>query len=90
MWEPEPYVLDLSDVIRLSEEDLLRICAANPDLQIEQNAAGQLEIMSPAGPSSSAGAAKLNPDSIFHPRSARALPVALLWPRGFRFGPAPG
>jgi Uma2 family endonuclease len=52
-------VLDLSDVIRLSEEDLLRICAANPDLQIEQNAAGQLEIMSPAGPSSSAGAAKL-------------------------------
>jgi Uma2 family endonuclease len=59
MWEPEPYVLDLSDVIRLSDEELLRICAANPDLQIEQNAAGQLEIMSPAGPSSSARAAQL-------------------------------
>jgi len=59
MWEPEPYVLDLSDVIRLSDEELLRICAANPDLQIEQNSAGQLEIMSPAGPSSSARAAQL-------------------------------
>lgn len=54
MWEPEPYVLDLSDVIRLSDDDLLKICAANPDLWIEQNAAGQLEIMSPAGNSSSA------------------------------------
>ncbi len=54
MWEPEPYVLDLSDVIRLSDEDLLKICAANPDLRIEQNAAGQLEIMPPAGASSSA------------------------------------
>jgi Uma2 family endonuclease len=59
MWEPEPYVLDLSDVIRLSNDDLLRICLANPDLQIEQNAAGQLEIMPPAGPSSSARAVKL-------------------------------
>lgn len=54
MWEPEPYVLDLSDVIRLSDDDLLKICAANPDLRIEQNAAGQLEIMPPAGASSSA------------------------------------
>ncbi len=54
MWEPEPYVLNLSDVIRLSDDDLLKICAANPDLRIEQNAAGQLEIMRPAGALSSA------------------------------------
>ena len=54
MWEPEPCVLDLSDVIRLSDDDLLKICAANPDLRIEQNAFGQLEIMPPAGLSSSA------------------------------------
>lgn len=59
MWEPEPYVLDLSDVIRLSDDDLTCIFAANPDLQIEQNAAGQLEIMSPAGPLSSARAVKV-------------------------------
>ncbi len=59
MWEPEPYVLDLSDVIRLSDDDLLKICAANPDLRIEQNAAGQLEIMPPAGASSSARHADL-------------------------------
>jgi Uma2 family endonuclease len=58
MWEPEPCVLDLSDVIQLSDDDLMRICAANPDLQIEQNAAGELEIMSPAGPPSSARAVK--------------------------------
>lgn len=54
MWEIEPYTLDLSDVIRLSDEDLLKICAANPDLRIERNAAGQLEIMSPSGAESSA------------------------------------
>lgn len=58
MWEPEPYVLDLTDVIRLSDEDLMKVCAANPDLRIEQNAAGQLEIMSPAGASSSARGVK--------------------------------
>jgi Uma2 family endonuclease len=59
MLEPEPYVLDLTDVIRLSDEDLMKICAANPDLRIEQNAAGQLEIMAPAGASSSARGVQL-------------------------------
>ena len=59
MWDVEPYTLDLSDVIRLSDDDLLKICAANPDLRIERNAAGQLEIMSPSGSSSSACEAKL-------------------------------
>lgn len=54
MWDVEPYTLDLSDVVRLSDADLLTICAANPDLRIERNAAGQLEIMSPSGSSSSA------------------------------------
>jgi Uma2 family endonuclease len=59
MWDVEPYTLDLSDVIRLSDDDLLKICAANPDLRIERNAAGQLEIMSPSGSSSSACGAKI-------------------------------
>lgn len=59
MWEPEPCVLDLSDVIRLNEHDLLKIGAANPDLRIEQNAVGRLEIMPPAGPSSSARCVRL-------------------------------
>ncbi len=54
MWDVEPYTLDLSDVVRLSDDDLLTVCAANPDLRIERNAAGQLEIMSPSGSSSSA------------------------------------
>jgi Uma2 family endonuclease len=54
MWDVEPYTLDLSSVIRLSDDDLLKICAANPDLRIERNASGQLEIMSPSGSSSSA------------------------------------
>lgn len=54
MWDVEPYTLDLSDVVKLSDDDLLKICAANPDLRIERNAAGQLEIMSPSGFSSSA------------------------------------
>jgi len=54
MWDVEPYTLDLSSVIRLSDGDLLKICAANPDLRIERNASGQLEIMSPSGSSSGA------------------------------------
>lgn len=59
MWDVEPYTLDLSEVIRLTEDDLLKISAANPDLRIEQNAAGQLEIMSPSGSRSSAVGAKI-------------------------------
>lgn len=59
MWDVEPYVLDLSDVVRLTEDDLLKISAANPDLRIEQNAAGQLEIMSPSGFRSSAYEARI-------------------------------
>lgn len=58
MWDVEPYTLDLSDVIRLSDDHLLKICAANPDLRIERNAAGQLEIMSPSGITSSASEAE--------------------------------
>ena len=54
MWDVEPYTLDLSDVVRLSDDDLLKIASANPDLRIERNAAGQLEIMSPSGSTSSA------------------------------------
>ena len=58
MWDVEPYTLDLSDVLRLSDDDLLKICAANPDLRIERNADGRLEIMSWSGFSSSAREAK--------------------------------
>jgi Uma2 family endonuclease len=54
MWDVEPYTLDLSSVIMLSDDDLLKVCAANPDLRIERTAGGQLEIMSPSGSSSSA------------------------------------
>lgn len=54
MWNVEPYTLDLSDVVQLSDDDLLTICAANPDLRIERNAGGQLEIMPRSGLSSSA------------------------------------
>lgn len=49
MSNAKPYTLDLSNVIRLSDEVLMKICEANPDLEIEQNAAGQLEIVAPAG-----------------------------------------
>lgn len=54
MWDTEPVVLDLSDVVRLSDDDVMKISAANPDLRIEQNASGELEIMAPSGLSSSA------------------------------------
>lgn len=59
MWDVEPYTLDLSDVVKLSDGDLLAISAANPDLRIERSATGQLEIMSPSGSTSSACEAAL-------------------------------
>lgn len=59
MWDVEPFTLDLSDVISISDDDLMKISSANPDLRIERNAAGQLEILSPSGLSSSACGGKI-------------------------------
>lgn len=59
MFKFEPYTLDLSDVIRLSDDDLFKLCAANPDLRIERNAAGQLEITVSTGFLSDARAMKI-------------------------------
>lgn len=54
MSDVEPFTLDLTDVAPMGDRDLFAICVAKPDLRIERNAAGQLEIMSPSGSSSSA------------------------------------
>jgi Uma2 family endonuclease len=44
-----PLVLRLPDSLRMTEVQLLAFCQANETLRIEQNAAGDLEIMPPAG-----------------------------------------
>lgn len=46
---PVPLRLDLGDAFRLSDDELLELCARNPELRIERTAEGDLVIMSPTG-----------------------------------------
>ncbi len=44
------YAIDLKPLVDyISEEDLKRLCAKNPELKFETNAAGNLIVMSPTG-----------------------------------------
>lgn len=45
----EPLTLDFSRVLSLSDDVFFRLCESNPNLRIERNAEGELEIMSPSG-----------------------------------------
>lgn len=42
-------LLDLSPVIRLSDDQFYDLCAKNPELRLERSATGELAIMSPTG-----------------------------------------
>ena len=44
-----PLVLRLEPVLHLSDDQLLALCAINPELRIERNAKGELLLMPPAG-----------------------------------------
>ena len=46
---PSPLVVRASGVFSLSDDELLRLCAANGDLRIERDADGNLIFMSPSG-----------------------------------------
>lgn len=41
--------IDLSSVIRLTREDFVKLCAANPDMKLERTAKGELIVMFPRG-----------------------------------------
>ncbi len=43
------YTLNFNPVLELNDEQFLQICQANPDLQLERTAYGELLIMSPTG-----------------------------------------
>jgi len=49
-----PLILHTADIVRLTDDELFRLCAANRDLQIERDAQGDLIIMSPSGGETSA------------------------------------
>jgi Uma2 family endonuclease len=46
---PIPLSLRLGSVLQLSDDELLELCARNPELRIERDAGGNLIVMTPAG-----------------------------------------
>ena len=51
--ETFPFIVNPAGVLNLSDDELFRLCAANPELAIERTSDGELIFMAPAGPSSS-------------------------------------
>jgi Uma2 family endonuclease len=64
MAEHPPIVLRTAPVLRMTDNQLLRLCVLNKELQIERDAEGNLIIMAPEGLSSGSGNAELL--GIFH------------------------
>lgn len=46
---PIPLSLRMGSVLQLSDDELLELCARNPELRIERDAEGNLIVMTPAG-----------------------------------------
>lgn len=44
-----PFTIDLSPIIRLTDDQFEMLCAANPDTKFERTSTGKLVIMSPTG-----------------------------------------
>ena len=53
-------VLNLNPIIKLNREQFFQLCEANPELQLERNAKGELIIMSPVGGESGQKESRLN------------------------------
>ena len=51
--ETIPFVVNPAGVLNLSDDELFRLCAANPELFIERTSNGELIFMAPAGGESS-------------------------------------
>jgi len=49
----EPIILNTSEVLTLTDDELLRLCATNRNLRIERDRDGNLIIMSPSGSNTS-------------------------------------
>ena len=45
----EPIILNTTDILRLTDDELLRLCATNRNLRIERDRYGNLILMSPSG-----------------------------------------
>ena len=57
-----PIVLRLNPVVRISDDQFFELCALNDDLRIELNARGDMELMAPAGGSTSSKNLSINID----------------------------
>ena len=51
--ETFPFIVNPAGVLNLSDDELFRLCAANPELSIERTGDGELIFMAPAGGMSS-------------------------------------
>ncbi len=56
----QPLILNTSEVLTLTDDELFQLCAANRDLRIERNSHGNLILMSPAGSKTSRRNSTLN------------------------------
>lgn len=78
---PVPLSLQVSDSLRLSDEELFELCVRNPELRIERTAEGDLLVMTPAG-----GATDY--------RNTEIVAALLMWAKhdgtGVAFGPSAG
>ncbi len=43
------FTIDLSPVIRMTDEQFYQLCQANPEIKFERSAQGELIIMAPTG-----------------------------------------
>ncbi len=66
-----PIILHTSDVVRLSDDELFRLCAANRELRIERDSNGNLILMAPAGGETSARNVNLGADLVIWNRKTR-------------------
>jgi Uma2 family endonuclease len=65
--------IDLSSVIKLTREEFIKLCAANPEMKLERTAKGELIVMSPTGGETGSFNADLNGE-------------LYIWSRAFKIG----
>ena len=67
------YTIDLSPVVKLSDERFDQLCAANPEIKFERTPKGELVIMPPTGGETGKSNSELNADFV-------------IWNRRFQLG----
>jgi Uma2 family endonuclease len=64
--------IDLSPIVKLTREEFVKICAANPDRKLERNVKGELIVMSPTGGETGSFNSDVNGEIYIWNRDARS------------------